>query len=93
MGWSDVGNWDSLYALGSPDEDSNVLAGDVQTLDSRGCLVRSDGPAVVTIGVQDLIVVATNDGVLVAARGEGQRVKEALDALEARRQKARDPVP
>jgi mannose-1-phosphate guanylyltransferase/mannose-1-phosphate guanylyltransferase/mannose-6-phosphate isomerase len=91
MGWSDVGSWDSLYALGAPDSDGNVLAGDVLTLDSRGCLVRSDGRRIVTIGVQDLIVIATDDGVLVVPRGESQRVKEALDALEARRQKARDP--
>lgn len=91
MGWSDVGSWDSLHALGDPDSAGNVLAGDVLALDSQGCLVRSDGPAIVTIGVRDLIVIATEDGVLVVPRGESQRVKEALDALEARRQKARDP--
>jgi mannose-1-phosphate guanylyltransferase/mannose-1-phosphate guanylyltransferase/mannose-6-phosphate isomerase len=90
MGWSDVGSWDSLYALGIPDPDGNVLGGDVLALDSQGCLVRSDGPAIVTIGVQDLIVIATGDSVLVVPRGESQRVKDALDALESRRQKARD---
>ncbi|MGZ8997392.1 MAG: mannose-1-phosphate guanylyltransferase [Allosphingosinicella sp.] len=91
MGWSDVGSWDSLYALGVPDADGNVLAGEVLALDSKGCLVRSDGPAIVTIGLQDLIVIATEDSVLIVPRGESQRVKEALDALESRRQKARDP--
>lgn len=90
MGWSDVGSWDSLCALGAADEDGNVLAGDVLALDSQGCLVRSDGPKIVTVGVSDLIVIATADGVLVIPRGESQRVKEALDALESRRQKARD---
>jgi mannose-1-phosphate guanylyltransferase/mannose-1-phosphate guanylyltransferase/mannose-6-phosphate isomerase len=90
MGWSDVGSWDSLYALGAADSDGNVLAGDVLALDSRGCLVRTDGPQIVTVGVRDLIVIATEEGVLVVPRGESQRVKEALDALESRRQKARD---
>lgn len=91
MGWSDVGSWDSIYALGDPDSAGNVLGGEVLALDSQDCLIRSDGPAVVAIGVRDLIVIATDDGVLVVPRGESQRVKEALDALEARRQKARDP--
>lgn len=90
MGWSDVGSWDSLHALGSPDADGNVLAGDVLALESQGCLIRSDGPEIVTIGIQDLIVIATEDSVLVVPRGESQRVKEALDALESKRQKARD---
>lgn len=91
MGWSDVGSWDSLYALGAPDSDGNVLAGEVLALDSQGCLVRSDGPAIVTVGVRDLIVIAAGNSVLVIPRGESQRVKEALDALEVKRQKARDP--
>jgi mannose-1-phosphate guanylyltransferase/mannose-1-phosphate guanylyltransferase/mannose-6-phosphate isomerase len=90
MGWSDVGSWDAVHALGPRDADGNVLAGDVVAPDSRNCLVRSDGPVVVALGVEDLIVVATERAVLVVRRGESQRVGEALDALEARRQKPGD---
>jgi mannose-1-phosphate guanylyltransferase/mannose-1-phosphate guanylyltransferase/mannose-6-phosphate isomerase len=88
MGWSDVGSWDAIHALGAPDSDGNVVAGDVLTLESKGCLVRSDGPTIVAVGIEDLIVIATGDAVLVVPRGQSQRVKEALDALEARGQKA-----
>jgi mannose-1-phosphate guanylyltransferase/mannose-1-phosphate guanylyltransferase/mannose-6-phosphate isomerase len=87
MGWSDVGSWDAVHALGPRDGDGNLLAGDVVAPDSRDCLVRSDGPVVVALGVEDLIVVATERAVLVVRRGESQRVGEALDALEARRHK------
>jgi mannose-1-phosphate guanylyltransferase/mannose-1-phosphate guanylyltransferase/mannose-6-phosphate isomerase len=90
MGWSDVGSWDAVHALGPQDTDGNVLTGDVVAPDSRNCLVRSDGPVVVALGVEDLIVVATERAVLVVRRGESQRVGEALDALEARRQKRAD---
>jgi mannose-1-phosphate guanylyltransferase len=90
MGWSDVGSWDAVHALGPADAEGNVLAGDVVAPDSRNCLVRSDGPVVVALGVEDLIVVATERAVLVVRRGESQRVGEALDALEARRQKPAD---
>ena len=87
MGWSDIGSWDALHALGPLDSDGNLLAGDVVAPGSRGCLVRSDGPVVVALGVEDLVVVATERAVLVVPRGESQRVKEALDALEARPRK------
>ena len=83
MGWSDVGSWDALYETGAPDADGNVASGDVLALDTKGSLVASEGPLVVTIGVEDLIVVATGDAVLVAPRGQSQRVKEAVEALKA----------
>jgi mannose-1-phosphate guanylyltransferase len=84
MGWSDVGSWEALHALGPLDSDGNLLAGDVVAPGSRDCLVRSDGPVVVALGVSDLVIVATERAVLVVPRGETQRVQEAIEALEAR---------
>jgi mannose-1-phosphate guanylyltransferase/mannose-1-phosphate guanylyltransferase/mannose-6-phosphate isomerase len=83
MGWSDIGSWDALYEVGEADADGNLLAGNVVATDSRGCMIRSDGPTVVTVGVQDLIVVASGGEILILPRGQSQRVKEALDALRA----------
>jgi len=85
MGWTDIGSWEALHALGPLDGDGNLLAGDVVAPDSRNCLVRSDGPVVVALGVEDLVIVATERAVLVVPRGETQRVREAIEALEARR--------
>ena len=85
MGWSDIGSWEAVHALGPHDGAGNALHGDVVAPASHGCLVRSDGPTVVALGVEDLMIVATERAVLVMKRGEGQRVKEAIDALEARR--------
>ncbi len=84
MGWSDIGSWEALHALGPRDSDGNLLVGDVVAPGSRDCLVRSDGPVVVALGVEDLVIVATERAVLVVPRGESQRVREAIDALEAR---------
>ena len=84
MGWSDVGSWDALYrAAEEVDAEGNTLSGDVLGIDARGTLLASEGPLVVAIGVEDLIVVATGDAVLVARRGASQRVKEAVDRLKA----------
>jgi mannose-1-phosphate guanylyltransferase len=85
MGWSDVGSWEALHALGPFDPAGNRLAGDVVAPGSRNCLVHSDGPAVVALGVEDLVIVATERAVLVVPRSQSQRVGEAIAALEARR--------
>ncbi|HMJ92601.1 MAG TPA: mannose-1-phosphate guanylyltransferase/mannose-6-phosphate isomerase [Allosphingosinicella sp.] len=87
MGWSDLGSWDALHQLGPSDSAGNVLGGDTIAVDSKNCLIRSDGPTIVTVGVSDLIVVASGDAVLVVPRGQSQRVREALDALAGRGQK------
>lgn len=86
LDWSDVGSWAAVYDLGTKDLDGNVLGRGGTALGSSGCLIRSDGPEIVAVGVKDLIVVATNDHVLVVPRSDAQRVREA-----AERMKRRDP--
>jgi len=83
MGWSDVGSWDALHEITAKDEGGNALSGDVLAIDTANNLIRSDGPKVTAIGVEDLIIVATKDAVLVMPRGESQRVKEIVDRLKA----------
>tara|TARA_R110000782_G_scaffold78293_3_gene155874 strand:- start:61152 stop:62216 length:1065 start_codon:yes stop_codon:yes gene_type:complete len=85
MGWSDIGSWDALYELLDKDEDGNAHVGDVLALDSKGCLVRSDGPVVTLAGVEDLIVIATSDTVMVLPRGKSQDVKKIVEGLKARK--------
>ena len=92
MGWSDVGSWEAVHALGPADQRGNVVAGDVVAVDSSGCLIRSDGPVIAALGVSDLVIVATERAVLIVPRGESQRVKEAIDALEARHAPPPDEV-
>lgn len=85
MGWSDVGSWDALHELADKDDADTAASGAAIAIDSSNCLVRSDGPTVVTVGVSDLIVIATADAVLVLPRGDSQRVREAVAAVERRR--------
>ena len=80
MGWSDVGSWDALYGLGIKDAGGNVSDGDVTALDTSNCLIRTDGLRIATVGVSDLIIVASGDTILIMPRGRSQDVK----ALTAR---------
>ena len=82
MGWSDVGSWDALHEIAARDEADNAHHGEVMSIDSSGCLIRTDGPLVAAIGVKDLIVIATGDAVLVMPRGSSQEVKRAVERLK-----------
>jgi len=75
-GWSDLGTFESVYDEAPHDEAGNSCSGEVTVEDASGCLVRSSGPKVVVVGVSDLVVVATPDGVLVAPRGSSARAAE-----------------
>jgi len=81
MGWSDIGSWDALRDLGAADADGNVSSGDVVVRDTRNCLLRSDGPILAALGVENLIIVATEDAVLVSAAGQTQAVRAIVDRL------------
>ena len=82
MGWSDVGSWDALHAVSGRDSDDNSHRGEVLAIDTRNCLVQSDGARVSLVGVSDLIVVASGNDILVMPRGRSQEVKKLIEAMK-----------
>lgn len=84
MGWSDVGSWDSLYAIGEKDGSGLHARGPVTAIDCRNSLVFSDGMKISMVGVDDLIVVASGDEVLILPRGQSQQVRKAAEAAAKR---------
>jgi mannose-1-phosphate guanylyltransferase len=82
MGWNDVGSWAVVYELGHQDRQKNVRPRGSLSLDSQGNVVFSPKKYVVTIGVQNLIVVETDDALLVCARDRSQDVGKAVRELE-----------
>lgn len=83
FGWSDIGGWDALWAITDKDADGNAARGDVAFFDSRDSYVLSENQLVTTLGVSDLVVVATHDAVLVADKSRTGEVKRIVDALKA----------
>lgn len=81
MGWSDVGSWAALWDVGQKDDQGNVSSGDVINVNTKNSLLRSEGPAIAAVGLEDLIVVATKDAVLVCDKKHAQDVKKVVDAL------------
>jgi mannose-1-phosphate guanylyltransferase len=82
-GWSDVGSWSALWETSDQDDDGNVLRGRVISQASRNCYLRSEHRLVVGLGVEDLVVVETDDVVLVAHRDRAQEIKAVVQRLEA----------
>ena len=83
MGWSDIGSWGALWDLLEKDSDGNGLRGPVHVLDTRRCYLRSEGPLLAALGLEDLIVIADVDAVLVAKRSDGERIKVLLQMMKA----------
>jgi mannose-1-phosphate guanylyltransferase/mannose-6-phosphate isomerase len=81
MEWSDVGSWMALWELIDKDVAGNVIRGPVHQLGTEGCYLRSEGPLLTAIDVENLVIVADSDAVLVARRDQAQRVKDMFDAL------------
>jgi len=82
IGWSDVGSWSALAEIADKDAHGNVGIGDVCIEDSENCYARSDGTITALLGVKDLVVVTTQDAVLVAHKDHTQNVKKIVDRLK-----------
>lgn len=83
IGWSDVGSWSALWELGKKDEAGNVALGDVLLEKSVNCYVRSDGMLTAVVGLEDVVIVTTEDAVLALHRDHAQDVKRIVEKLRA----------
>lgn len=79
-GWSDVGSWDAIAAMGEADGAGNRISGDVTIVDVSNCLIRSDGVDIAALGIHDLIIVVSDGKMLIMPRGRSQEVKRLLAA-------------
>lgn len=75
FGWSDVGSWNALIDIMTKDRDGNAVYGGAVLIDSKNCLVRSREKKLVLLGVEDMVVVETDDIILICPRDRSQDVK------------------
>jgi mannose-1-phosphate guanylyltransferase len=76
--WDDLGTWDALARVLPVDDGGNVIVGEAQLLDTGRSVVVSTGPRVAVVGLSEIIVVATKDGVLVCPKGRAQEVRRLV---------------
>ncbi|PZE20819.1 mannose-1-phosphate guanylyltransferase [Paenibacillus xerothermodurans] len=81
FGWDDVGSWTALDRINERDEHGNVIKGNILNLDTKRCIIESDGKLIATLGVKDLIIVDTEDVTLICTKEKAQEVKLLLKEL------------
>ena len=82
FGWIDVGCWDSLGSVFPPDENGNITKGDYIDIQTRNSIIYSNSRLVAAVGLEDMIVVETNDAMLVCSKDKAQDVKKVVEQLE-----------
>ena len=81
-GWSDVGSWSALWEVSDKDSNGNTTKGDVLALDSKNCFIQSDRKLIATVGLEDVVIVESDDAIMVADKGRVQDVKAIVAQLK-----------
>jgi mannose-1-phosphate guanylyltransferase/mannose-1-phosphate guanylyltransferase/mannose-6-phosphate isomerase len=82
LGWTDMGAWNEMWNVADKDDDGNALQGDVIAEHTRNCYVRTEGRLTTLVGVENLVVIVTDDAVLVTDRAHAQDVKLVTERLK-----------
>ncbi|MGB9976008.1 mannose-1-phosphate guanylyltransferase [Thermovenabulum sp.] len=82
FGWSDVGSWDSLGSVIPPDENGNIIRGEHVEIETKNSIIFSNGRMVAAVGLEDMIVVETQDAILVCPKRKAQDVKKVVEQLK-----------
>lgn len=85
--WNDVGSWDAIYEVLDKDTDGNAIKGDCITIDCKDSLIFGQKRLIAGIGLKDVMIVETDDVILVAQKGESQKVKNLVEILKQRGRK------
>jgi mannose-1-phosphate guanylyltransferase / mannose-6-phosphate isomerase len=87
VAWSDVGAWNALHHIGEKDDDGNVLNGDIVCLDTTSSYIRSSGKLVTVVGMRNVVIVDTDDALLVTTRDKADQVKALVKVLEGKKRR------
>lgn len=85
FGWQDVGSWAALEQCFPTDDNGNITYGDIHLIDTKNSTIDTDGPFVATIGLEDMVVVAAKNAVLVCKKDRSQDVKSIVEHLKAKK--------
>lgn len=83
FGWNDIGSWTTVAEIATKDSDGNVVNATHIGMDTRNCLIfGTEGRMIATIGIEDLVIVDTEDALLICPKNRSQDVKKIVDKLK-----------
>ena len=83
FGWDDVGSWLSLERINNTNQDGNIISGNVVTVKTKNSIIQGSKKLIATIGLEDIIIVDTDDALLICNKDNTQEVKEVIANLKA----------
>jgi len=81
-GWSDIGSWESLWDLRAKDHNNNVIEGRAAAYNSSGCLIQAKDRLIAVAGLDDIIVIETEDAILIGNKNDSDSMKELVAGLK-----------
>ncbi|MCK8489209.1 mannose-1-phosphate guanylyltransferase [Paenibacillus sp. MBLB2552] len=85
LGWDDAGSWTALERINDLDENGNAINGNILSIDTKRCIIESNGKLIATLGVEDLIIVETDDVTLICKKEKAQEVKSLIKELKVQK--------
>ncbi len=84
-GWNDIGSWKSVWEISKKDSNNNSIKGNIVLEKTQNCYIRSEERLIVGIGLNDLVVIDTNDALLITDKNQTQEVKKMVNLLNKRK--------
>ncbi len=82
VGWSDVGAWSSVWDINNKDSNNNYIEGDAIAEQTSNCLIKSERGLIVTIGCDDMVIIDSDDAIMIARKDKTQDVKKVVEQLK-----------
>ena len=82
FGWDDVGSWVAVERIQGKNEQGNVVDGNVITIDSKNCIIQGNKKLIATVGIKDLVIVDTEDAMLICEKDSTDQIKAVLENLK-----------
>lgn len=82
FGWDDVGSWNAVERIQPANEFGNVVHGNAVTVDTKRCIIQGGKKLIATVGLEDIIIVDTDDALLVCEKGDAGEIKKVLENLK-----------
>lgn len=82
FGWDDVGSWVALERINKTNDDGNIISGNVITVNTQKSIIQAQDKLIATVGIKDLIIVDTEDALLIVNKEESQYIKKVIENLK-----------
>lgn len=82
FGWDDVGSWLAVSRIKKSNESGNVVSGNVITVDTAECVIQGGNKLIATVGLEDIIIVDSNDAILICSKDSAGNIKKVLENLK-----------